>query len=324
VSTTLTDVPRKRRAAEAFIGLGFGLILIDDRRKPFANCGQCPPGQHAIKDCPHPPAFCHGWQAGSTNLGHVLGLLDRRPDANLGIVNGMSNLVTVDIDVNKERRPKPEAYKDIDGVNEGADVFALILERYSAPWPADCLHVSTKSDGAHLTWRVPAGTWIKNSSDGSFGWLVDIRGSNGYIPAPGTPVKGGCYRRVTDVMDPGPAPEWLLHHLKVTGHFPEPPRPHKPREPRPDRGRDWGYQQLDKFADELAGAPEHTGHDALCRLTTAAAHLVAEGLVSEIDARDAMFDAGASRPRNSVSQRGYDQEFHAAWRSALAKAGGSR
>lgn len=323
MSTVLTDPARKRRAAAAFIELGFHLILIDDRRTPLQNCGQCRDG-HSIKTCPHAPSTCHGWQAGSNDLDHVLELMRRHPKANLGIVNGMSGLVTVDIDTNHKGKPKPEAWKQ-PGINDGWDVFATILERYHAlKWPDTCLEVRTRNGGGHLTWRVPAGTQIKNSSDGSFGWLVDIRGSKGYVPAPGTPVKDGCYQRISDVMDPGPAPEWLLHHLKITGHFPEPPRPFKPRAARPEGDREFGYRQLDKYSDELATVAEGTGHDALCRLTVAAAHLVAEGLVSETDARDALYDAGANRPRSGVSQRAYDSEFNAAWRSALTKAGGTR
>lgn len=329
----LDTLERKRRAAAAFIDLGFALILIDDDRKPFANCVRCRNKEgntqyvphRGVADCPHPIGTCHGYQAGSKDLSHVLTLLERRPYANLGIVNGMSGLVTVDIDTNHKGKPKPEAYQNVPGINGGWDVFATILERYRAlEWPDTCLEVRTRNGGGHLTWRVPADLRIKNSSDGSFGWLIDIRGSDGYVPAPGTPVKDGCYERMSDVTNPGPAPEWLLHHLKVTGHFPEPPRPFVPRQARADRDRSWGYAQLDKFADELSTAAEGTGHDALCRLTTAAAYLVAEGLVSEIDARDALYEAGANRPRSGVSQRAYESEFTTAWRTALAKAGGMR
>ena len=43
--------------------------------------------------------------------------------------------------------------------------------------------------------------------------------------------------------------------------------------------------------------------------------------MSEADARNALYDAGVSRPRSGVSQREYDAEFNTAWHSALTKAG---
>jgi hypothetical protein len=332
VAVILDTPERKRRAAAAFIkDLGFHLILINEDRTTFANCVQCSGKEgneqyvphEGVEDCPHPPSICHGYKAGTNDLDHFLELLARRPYAGIGIVNGMSGIVTVDVDTNHKNKPKPASYANIPGINDGWDVFASILERYHAlRWPDTCLEVRTRNGGGHFTWRVPAGMQITSSSDGRLGWLIDLRGSKGYVPAPGTPVKGGCYQRVSERMNPGPAPEWLMHHLKITGHFPEPPKPFKPRAPRPEGfSREFGYKQLDKYADELATAAEGTGHGALCRLTVAAAHLVAEDLVSEVDARDALYDAGASRPRNGVSQRAYDSEFNAAWRSALTKAG---
>ena len=325
MAVILDTLARKRRAAEAFVDLGFALCLIGPTRVPLRGCAQCPSGHHAFKDCPHPPSTCHGWAAGSNDLDHVLRLLDHNPDANLGIVNSMSGLVTVDIDTNKHGKPKPDAYRGIENIHDGWDVFGTILERYhSLRWPDACLEVSTPSGGGHMTWRLPPGVQVKTTSDGSFGWLIDIRANGSYTPAPGTPVKNGCYRRVSEVANPGLAPEWLLHHLKVTKHFPEPPRPVQPRTPRPDRNRDWGYERLDRVADQYATAPQGTGHAALLTATTAAAHLVAEGLVSETDARNELYNAGANRPRDSQGQRDFEAEFPTAWRTALSNAGGAQ
>lgn len=328
----ILDTPeRKRRAAAAFIkDLGFHLILINEDRTTFANCAQCSDKKgneqyvphSGVEDCPHPAAVCHGYKAGTNDLDHFLELLARRPYAGIGIVNGMSGLITVDVDTNHNNKPKPAAYANIPGVNDGWDVFASILERYHAlRWPDTCLEVRTRNGGGHFTWRVAAGMQITSSSDGRFGWLIDVRGSKGYVPAPGTPVKGGCYQRVSERMDPGPAPEWLMHHLKITGHFPEPPKPFKPRTRRPDRTRDWGYERLDRIADLYATALQGTGHAALLTATTASAHLVAEGLVSETDARNELYDAGANRPRDGQGQRDFEAEFRTAWRSALTKLG---
>jgi hypothetical protein len=321
---TLLDTPeKKRRAAAVFIEqLDFALILIGPTRKPLANCGQCQDG-HDFKNCPHPPSTCHGWAAGTKDLNHFLEMMRRHPQANIGVVNGLSDLVTVDVDTNRDGKPLPEEYKNIEGIPadaDGWDTFGLVLNRYRQPWPAEPLWVRTRNGGGHFTWRLPKGQWIKSDA-GRFGWLVDVKASKAYTPAPGTVVKGGCYERLGDVMDPGPAPEWLLHHLEKTGHFPQPPRPFVPRQPRTDRNRSWGYDQLEKYANEYATVPGQTGHDAMLRLTTAAAHLVAEGLVSETDARNELYDAGVNRPRDAAGQRAFESEFKTAWQSALIKAG---
>jgi Bifunctional DNA primase/polymerase, N-terminal len=336
VATILDTPERKRRAAKAFIkDLGFHLILINEDRTTFANCAQCSDKKDneqyvphsGVEDCPHPAAICHGYKAGTNDLDHFLELLARRPYAGLGVVNGMSGLVTVDVDTNHKNKPKPAVYANIPGVNDGWDVFASILERYRAlKWPDTCLEVRTRNGGGHFTWRVPAGMQITSSSDGRFGWLIDVRGSKGYIPAPGTPVKGGCYQRVSERMNPGPAPEWLMHHLKVTRHFPEPPRQRAPIKPvrlgphADSRAQGW----LQEIADGLSNAPEGTGHAALVVTTCQAAKLVTKGYVTEDDARSALYDAGANRPRDAAGQRGYNSEFNAAWRSALVQVGGAR
>lgn len=330
----LNTIERKRRAAAAFINdLGFHLILINEDRTPFANCAQCSNREgneryvphHGVKDCPHPASTCHGWQAGTNDLDQFLELLNRRPYAGIGIVNKLSNLVTVDCDTNHKGKAMPEAYQNISGIEDGEGVFVLIYRRYKVSWPTGCLETRTRNGGMHRTWRVPPGMWIKNSSDGSFGWLVDIKGSDCYVPAPGTVTKSGVYQRHSDLTNPEMAPEWLLHHLKITGHFPEPRRlraPIKPVRLGPGSdGRAQGWVQ--EIADGLKAAPEGTGHDALLVATCQAAKLVLKGYITEDDARSAVYDAGSSRPRSGVSQRAYDSEFTAAWRSALTKAGGT-
>lgn len=321
----LLDTPeRKRRAAAAFVELGFYLILLGDERIPLSNCGQCPPGDHRIKECPHPPSTCHGYQAGTNDLGHFLELMRRYPRANIGIVTEMSNLVTVDIDVHSDK-PKPEAYANVPGINNGWDVYASVLERYKQPWPSTCLDVKTRNEGGHHTWRVPPGTRIKTTAS-VFGWSVDIKSSRSYIPAPGTVVKDGCYKRLGDVTDPGMAPEWLMHHLKITGHFPEPPKPRAPIRPvslnpgSDPRAQGW----LQEIADGLKNAESGAGHDALLVATCQAAKLVLKGYVTEDDARTAVYDAGVNRPRDAAGQRGYNGEFSAAWRTALTEVGGAR
>lgn len=316
----LDSLERKRRAAGAFIALGWPLVLLGPARIPLRNCPLCDEesGRYVphtgVSDCPHPLDVCHGYKAGSRDPGHVIALLERHPSANLGLVNGLADFVTVDLDTNKRNAAVPDAYRQMPGLNDGWDVFAYILERYGAPWPRDALVVATPSGGCHLTYRLAPGTVI-TSSAGRFGWLIDIKAAGSYIPAPGTVVRTGVYRRCGEVTDPGPAPDWLMHHLKVTGHVPEPPRPRRPFRFQARPGRDRvGQERLGRIADQLATAPPQTGHAALCTATIAAAHLVADGLVEEYDAADTVFEAGRARGRT-------ESEIRDAWRTALAKTG---
>ena len=324
MSITLTDPARKQRAAAAFIERGWHVCLLGPTRLPLRNCEQCrdEPDNEAyvphsgVADCPHALDTCHGYKAATADLGHVLRMLERNPDANLGIATGASGLVVIDVDVNKKALPAPEKYAHLEGVSGGDDVFCYVLERYGVTFPPNTLTVATRSGGWHFWWTLPPGTVVKSTNDGSFGWLIDVRSAGAYVPAPGTVLRdGGSYRRVSEELDPSAAPQWLLHHLKVTGHMPEPARPRAAfrYQPRPDADRH-GQQRLGRLADQLATAPEHTGHAALVAATYSAAHLAADGLVSEADAETAMYQAGRARGRA-------DSEIRTAWTTALAKAG---
>jgi hypothetical protein len=323
------DQQRRRRAARAFIERGWHTLLLGPTRKPLRNCPVCRPDDrgvpnpayqpHAgIADCPHPLGVCHGYQAASLDLDHVMGLLDRHPYANLGVSTGPSRLVVVDVDANRRGEPVPEEYAGNAGVRDGWDVLALVIEKYKGSWPDRTLMVSTPGKGLHLWFRLPNGVTVL-SRTGRFGWLVDVKADKAYITCPGTRTNAGEYSRLGDVLDPVLAPDWLMRHLKLTGHFPE-PKPPRQRviRPRTDSDRDSvGQQRLDRIADTLETTAEGGRHTALCVATTAAAHLVAEGLVAENKARDAIADAARNCERA-------ESEIAEAWRTALTKVGCSR
>jgi len=318
------EVARKQRATGWFTARDCALILIGPTRLPLRNCEQCDPKaeeyepHQGVADCPHELDVCHGWQAGSKNPDHIARLLERFPAANLGVVPAMSGLVVIDLDANKKDAPVPEQYRAAGGITDGWDVFAAVLMRYAAPWPCDTLTVGTPSGGLHLWWKVKPDLTVTSTSAGQFGWLVDVRAAGSYVPAPGTKVRGGEYRRHGDVVEPADAPGWLLHHLKATGHMPQAakPRPAFRHRPRADGGQ-VGQERLGRIADQLVSAPAHTGHAALCTATTAAAHLVADGLVPEDEAASVILDAGLSRNRA-------EREIRDAWRTALNKIGRGR
>lgn len=315
---------RRRRAAAAFIERGWHTMLLGPTRIPFRNCDLCRPEDHGIPnekyvkhngvdDCPHPLDVCHGHQAATLDLDHLFALMRRFPSANLGVATGPSHLVVVDVDINRRGEPVPDKFAGIDGVRDGWDVFGLVLERYAVPWP-NTLQVDTPSGGAHLWFKLPQNQIIF-SRTGQFGWLIDVKSDRAYITAPGTVTRSGEYRRCGSVMEPLFAPDWLLHHLRITGHM----HTQKPKSSTRARAGGGGEAQerLDRIADTLEAAPEGTGHFALCTATTAAAYLVADGLAEEGDARNTIADAARNRNRT-------ESEFAQAWRSALVKVGCGR
>lgn len=322
-----SETQRKQRAAAAFIARGWYVCMLSRDRIPFGNCSQCTPGTAdyaphvGVADCPHPIRFCHGHLAASNSLDHVLGLLDEKPWAQFGISCGPSRLVVVDLDTNRDGVAIPDEYARQEGIRDGWDVFAAILMRYQGNtprWPDDTLSVLTPHHGLHLWWKLPPGLIVTGGKRHRFGWLIDIKAQGSYVPAPGTVGNGGVYKRCGDILDPAPAPGWLLEHLRITGHIAKPftPKPRRPFTPR--EGADRRAQQtLHQVCDQLARAEPGNRHATLVSATFAAAHLVARGLIPEGEAFAAIEEAGHDVDRRTG-------EIKSAWETALMKAGATR
>lgn len=323
---TAADLLRKQRAAAAFVERGWFVCLIGNERVPLRNCPQCSDRSpqyvpHAsAADCPHPIGTCHGYQSASNDLAHVLGLIEQHPWANLAISTGSSRLVVIDLDANRKGAAIPEPYRALGGVYDGWDVFMTVLMRYHGDkprWPNDTLSVLTPNGGLHLWWKLPPSVTVL-SKNGQFGWLIDVKSRGAAVPAPGTKRGDGIYKRCGTILDPAPAPAWLIEHLRITGHIAQPakPRPRRQSIPRPGRDR-IGKERLGRICDQLARAEEGTRHETLVRAAYAAAHLVAAGMVDEAEAYTAVEEAGYDADRST-------REIKSAWETALMKAGARR
>jgi hypothetical protein len=295
------------RAARAFITRGWPVFpLTLGGKKPLRHCNLCSTKSpdyephRSIDDCPHPPDVCHGFHAATTDEDRVRDWFRRFPELNLGINTELARLVVVDLDTNKDGDPAPAPY-NLPGVHDGRDVFALCLERYEQPFPSDTLSILTPSRGVHLYWQLPDGVTV-NKSEGTFGWNIDVRAAGSYIVAPTSSTPDGEYQRLGDIVDPAPAPAWLLHHLEGTGHMPKPPTP-RPIYRGQSRANSGRRKTLDDLAAELGQAPVSQRHKVLCTVTTAAAHLVAEGLCSEADVYAAIEPAGRAAERGEYEIR---------------------
>ncbi len=313
---TAKTLPRLR-AALAFASMGWPVFLLAANSKsPRRGCELCYSESEkfvphfGLDDCPHPLADCHSFYAASTEEALIRERFDRFPDSNLAISTGPANLVVIDLDVNKSGEEPPTPY-NTPGIVNGWDVFALAVEKYGAQWPGDTLNVMTPSGGLHIYWRLPQGL-VVNPSAKKFGWQVDVRAAKSYIIAPTSSTAAGAYRRIGDVLQPRMAPDWVLHHLRGTGHMPAPPAPRQLRPRLYGIQTSNGLERLRKLADKLSDAPVYERHATLCTVTTAAAHLVADGLVTERDVEDELYPAGRAAERS-------EYEIRAALLSAFTK-----
>jgi hypothetical protein len=127
---------------------------------------------------------------------------------NIGIPPGRAGLAVIDLDCHAEL---PDDWRAIPGVRDGADVFTCLLEwAGESRWPSTT-SVRTPSGGSHLYFRQPPDQEIRNSA-GLLGPGIDVRGTGGYVVAPGSVVGGRPYELLDDT-DPAPIPLWLARRL---------------------------------------------------------------------------------------------------------------
>ncbi|MEU0894235.1 bifunctional DNA primase/polymerase [Streptomyces massasporeus] len=200
---------------------------------------------------------------------------------NVGIATGPSGLIVVDLDTPKGPDDIPPAEWAAQGVTDGADVLALLCERYNEPFPADTYSVRTWSGGTHLYFAAPEGEPLRNTAGDSargLGWKVDTRAVGGLVVGAGSTFAGEPYT-VAHNATVAPLPGWLAERLR--------PAPLPPQRPVtvPLTARDRRGKFLNAAVNgELArvtGSGEHQHNSALYITSVALGQLVAGG---ELDA----------------------------------------
>lgn len=159
------------------------------------------------------------WEAhATTDPALIRAFWQRGPAFNVAVACGPSGLVVVDLDTPKPGEAPPPEW-DMPGVNEGADVLAVLAERHGQPFPLDTFTVTTRRGGTHLYFTPPPGARLRNTSGRhatGLGWLVDTRAGGGYVVAPGSfvdlPDGAGPYQVANDAA-PAPLPAWLARLL---------------------------------------------------------------------------------------------------------------
>lgn len=160
------------------------------------------------------------WEAhATTDAARIRAFWERGPAFNVAVACGASGLVVVDLDTPKPGETPPGEW-DMPGVNDGADVLAVLAERYGEAFPLDTFTVTTRRRGGmHLYFTAPPGAELRNTSGRhrtGLGWLIDTRAAGGYVVAPGSfvdlPDGTGPYQ-VANSAPPAPLPAWLARLL---------------------------------------------------------------------------------------------------------------
>lgn len=214
---------------------------------------------------------------------------------NIGVACLPSRLVVIDLDTVAHGAKLPEEWR-LPGINDGADVFAHLLEQHGEGWPSTYI-ARTASGGWHVYYRAIEGRPIPNSAS-KVGPMIDVRGDGnadgtrggGYVLGVGSTVGGARYE-VIDDSPPLPLPGWLAD-------LAAPPQPVRPPTPpaRPavadsaGRPRSRFVGLLDTVLNAPVGQRNAVLHWSACR----AADMVREGEVDRNAAYVALAQAGES------------------------------
>lgn len=206
---------------------------------------------------------------------------------NIGIACGPSRLIVIDLDTPKPDTPPPSAPFNVPGINEGADVLALLAERYAAPFPWNTYTVTTGRGGMHLYFRPPDNGPALRNTAGRLGWLIDTRGAGGYVVGPGSIVDARPYQ-VTINTPPAPLPGWLHRLLTAPKHTPTRPTSTPPAARGRKHGSAYAEAVLRGELARILGAKPGTRNDTLNKAAYTLGRHAARGTVPEDLARQAL------------------------------------
>ena len=230
------------------------------------------------------PFTHHGVKDATTDPKQIKAWWTLHPDAMIGLATGSaSDLLVLDVDV--------DTSKGLDG-----EVSLKALSN-GASLPADQMAVRTPRGGRHLYFTMPRDMKIGNSA-GKLGPGLDIRAGGGYvICAPSTNSDGIAYEWAPWGALYSP-PDWLLEPLRPKESSHDPYRP--PPSNGGNREQAYGDAALAAECNLVATAPEGSRNDQLFRSGCKLFELVAGGILSERQVRDALMDAAIAAGLTAV------------------------
>lgn len=214
---------------------------------------------------------------------------------NIGVVCLTSRIVVFDLDTLAHGGVLPEEWR-LPGINDGADVFAHLLEQHGESWPSTFID-HTASGGLHIAFRAIPGRPIPNSAS-VVGPMIDVRGDGnkdgtpggGYVLGPGSVVGGGRYE-VIDDSDPVPMPKWLADLADPPRIVQKISRPASPARYHGGRPGSYAMAALTSELDRVLSATRGTRNDTLNRSAFSLGQLVGGGVLAQETAETALRDA---------------------------------
>ena len=201
-----------------------------------------------------------------------------------GLMTGTKSGVWVlDLDV-----PKKE------GGADGRETLEA-LQRAHGSLP-DTFTVTTMHGGKHLYFTMPKdGQDVRNSVGILPG--IDVRGSGGYVIAPGSTLPDGRAYTVICDTPPVPAPDWLLYIVRKSQSkewrpSPRPATGMRPQGANQEGAKQWALKALDDECRKVREEPEGSRNATLNTAALKVFQIVAGGSLSEEEATRALMDAG--------------------------------
>lgn len=190
------DVERKLTAAAAYSARGWKLFTVQENKKPWKNCENCPAGAHDGEECAH--VFCHGHLAATGSMSSVEDMLAKRPKGLLAVRTGSpSGLLVVDAE-------------GTDRVGYGCTGVEYLD---TLDFPQDTLRARTGGGGVHLFYGLEPDKAI--SSRNRLAPNIDVKADGGYVVLP--PAVGRSWQNWTPLGGvPAAAPQELLEWIDKT------------------------------------------------------------------------------------------------------------
>lgn len=237
-----------------------------------------------------------GWEQRATRDPALIRTWWRSRSFNVGIATGTSHLVVVDLDTAHGHAPPAEWA----GALHGRDVLAHLAVQAGQPYPGDTYTVRTPTGGEHLYFRAPAEPELRNTVSRA-GWRIDSRAGGGFIIAAGSVRAEGTYRVVRN-RPIAALPEWLIPLLAPPA-LPEAPRVDDTAPVSEHRKRAY----LDAVINQARQAEEGTRHDTLLRAACTLGRLVSGGVLTDSEARAALYTAAFELEEHGFPSREADR-----------------
>ena len=197
-----------------------------------------------------------------------------------GVLTGSrSGVWVIDVDVPKK-----------DGDDDGRNTLDS-WQKVHGSLP-ETFTVETPSGGLHLYFKMPKDGDVRNSVKQAAPG-IDVRGTGGYVIAPGSTLPDGRQYRIVSNEPPVLAPDWLLNLVR---RIQQPAKRGQGPVPMPamldaEAARKWGRGGLAKECGKVRSAQERTRNDTLNKAAFRVFQLVAGGSLSEVEAYSALLDA---------------------------------